>query len=121
MATSYWDCRNLVNRRFSPSRMVTVQIFGEILKKLIICYHPNQDEYFRKNLPSSYGSVSVEPPPSSAGGGEDGQYSSVEQSIFSGEVRKCSMGFQEMSRNLRALGNGSRDAIRQCREIQQFS
>ena len=73
----------------------------------------NQDEYFRKNLPSSYGSVSVEPPPSSAGG-EDGQYSSVEQSIFSGEVRKCSMGFQEMSRNLRALGNGSRDAIQCC-------
>ena len=67
-----------------------------------------QDEYFRKNLPSSYGSVSVEPPPASA---EEGHYSSVEQSIFSGEVRKCSMGFQEMSRNLRALGNGSRDAI----------
>ena len=59
-----------------------------------------RDEYFRKNLPSSYGSKSVEP------SAEDQDHYSAEQSIFSGEVRKCSMGFQEMSRNLRALGNG---------------
>ena len=60
-----------------------------------------QDDYFRKNLPQSYGSVSTEPPPS------DAEYN-PEQSMFGSEVRKCSMGFQEMSRNLSALGNAGK-------------
>lgn len=57
-----------------------------------------EDEYFLKNLPSSYGSLSSAEPPS-----KDDEYN-PEQSMFGSEVRKCSMGFQEMSRNLSALG-----------------
>ena len=44
------------------------------------------DDYFKKNLPASYGSVSVTPPP------EDTY--DAEKSIFGGDVARCSRGFQ---------------------------
>ncbi len=62
-----------------------------------------EDDYFRQNLPASYGTASVDP--SVAGG--DGSVSAydydAEKSIFGGETARCSKGFQDMSENLRVL------------------
>lgn len=54
-----------------------------------------QDDYFKQNLPSSYGSVSLTPPLE--------QDYDVEQSVFGGDVARCSQGFMEMSNHLRGI------------------
>eukprot|EP00095_Tigriopus_kingsejongensis_P009498 maker-scaffold1595_size34508-snap-gene-0.8 protein:Tk09498 transcript:maker-scaffold1595_size34508-snap-gene-0.8-mRNA-1 annotation:"dynamin-binding protein" len=54
-----------------------------------------QDDYFKQNLPSSYGSVSLTPP--------DEEVYNVEQSVFGGNVARCSQGFLEMSHHLKGM------------------
>jgi len=56
-----------------------------------------EDDYFRRNLPASYGSVSVD-----AGDGGPCEYD-AEESIFSGETERCSRGFRDLSEGLAGL------------------
>ena len=60
------------------------------------------DDYFKANLPASYGSVSQSPP-------IEDEYNPME-SMFGSEAKQCSKGFQELSRNLGALG-GKRSVL----------
>ena len=57
---------------------------------------PLEDDYFRQNLPGSYGSESVDygDESSEVSGGED------RGSVYGRETDRCSQGFQELSRNL---------------------
>ncbi len=80
-----------------------------------------EDDYFRRNLPATYGSTSVDLGDDDDGGGDGGggggrgggdgggESSSnyraydAERSIFGAETERCSRGFQDMSENLKAL------------------
>ena len=54
-----------------------------------------QDDYFRQNLPPTYGSVSLPPPSTTT------QAQQADNDIFGKEVEHCSQGFQELSQHLR--------------------
>ena len=58
-----------------------------------------EDEYFKQNLPASYGTVSVSPPETSDADHEDG--------VFGTKLQMCSKGYQELSQNLSAFGQSN--------------
>ena len=58
-----------------------------------------EDEYFKQNLPASYGTVSVSPPETLDADHEDG--------VFGTKLQMCSRGYQELSQNLSAFGQSS--------------
>ena len=92
----------------SPSKSLTAPIKYLIIKDSTVPKEIFEDDYFRQNLPSSYGAVSRGVPSSTEGddhANADMYTYDAEQSIFGGETERCSRGFQDMSRNLRALHN----------------
>ena len=60
-----------------------------------------QDDYFRKNLPASYGSLGDQS--SLLQQSELQSFYDVEKSVFGEESERCSKGFQDLSKNLKSI------------------
>ena len=63
-----------------------------------------EDDYFRQNLPATYGSVSLPPTTNTT---TDYREEDSKDSLFGKEVENCSQGFHELSAHLRTAAYNS--------------